>query len=178
MKMDERIETKKMKQDLQKVIESHGLHPKKESKAYRKWDGETPYSMHPIWCAMTILTETELDEEIRMEGYQALLYHDILEDTTVNLPDWISERVRELVAEMTFPGGSRQEMNEIWNKPRETRLCKLYDKVSNLMDGSWMDSTKRQEYENYTKRLCEDVERNYGELNITRIARGIVEGRK
>ena len=63
---------------------------------------------------------------------------------------------------------------EVLNKSPEIRLLKLYDKTSNLMDGIWMDEEKRERYVEYTSRLCQDVEQNYGELNITRIARAII----
>ena len=49
-------------------------------------------------------------------------------------------------------------------------LC-IYDKVSNMMDGIWMRSERRQRHQTHLRKLCEDVERNYGELNITKLAR-------
>lgn len=161
-------------EDISYIIQAHQFHPRKSSKAYRKWDGETPYSMHPLWCATTILTETSLDEKTRIEGCYTLLYHDVLEDTTLPLPPGLEKRIQDIVKDMTFPGGSEQEIKEIWSKPKEIRLYKLYDKVSNLLDGNWMNSEKRKNYEEYTLRLCLDVENNYGSLNITRIARAIV----
>ncbi len=87
--------------DLNYIIEAH-----KQSldikKATRYWDLKTSYSIHPIWCATTLLHETSLPEELRQDGYQALLYHDILEDTFFPLPEWLSERVQGLVKNMTF----------------------------------------------------------------------------
>jgi hypothetical protein len=38
-----------------------------------------------IWCAMTIMTETMLDESARLNGYLALMWHDVLEDTHAQL---------------------------------------------------------------------------------------------
>jgi (p)ppGpp synthase/HD superfamily hydrolase len=161
--------------DITYVMNAHQNFAKKPNKAYRKWDGKTPYYNHPIWCATMITTETFLDEKTREEGIQALLYHDLIEDTNMPLPNWLSDQVEELVLEMTFPEGSIQEMEEIWEKPPEIKLYKLYDKVSNLLDGSWMNEEKRQTYEKYTERLCEEVENNYGTLNITKMMRGMVE---
>ena len=129
--------------------------------------------MHPIWCAMTILHETSLPEELRRDGFQALLYHDVLEDSQLKLPDWLSERIQTLVGDMTFES-SQQEMIELWSKPEDVRLLKLYDKTSNFMDGVWMDKEKRKRYAENILKLCDDVEKGYGELNITRIARAIV----
>ncbi len=151
-------------------MDAHTNHARKPNKAFRKWDGKTPYYIHPIWCATTIATETKLDETVRNEGIQTLLYHDLLEDTTKELPEWLSPRIKYLVEEMTFEDGSKQEMKEIWNKPNEVKLYKLYDKVSNLLDGSWMDEEKRKNYENYTGKLCEEIKKMCGDLNIVKMA--------
>lgn len=164
-----------MIKELTFTINAHRNNPKKPSKAFRKWDGKTPYAIHPIWSAMTIMTETTLDEKTRQEGYLTLLYHDILEDTNVKLPIDTPKRIEHLVKEMTFEGGSEEEMRLIWDKSQEVRLYKLYDKVSNLLDGTWMTREKREKYEGYLERLTQDVERNYGTLNITKIARAIGE---
>lgn len=160
--------------DVDYVIEAHRDHSAEPHKAFRKWDGKTPYHVHPIWCATMIATETTLDDKTREDGVLTLLYHDVLEDTNRPLPDWLSLRVKTLIGEMTFRKGSSQEMQEIWEKTQEVRLYKLYDKVSNLLDGNWMNDEKRKACSDYTRRLCEDAERNYGILNITEIGRAIV----
>lgn len=53
------------------------------------------------------------------------------------------------------------------------RLLKLFDKVSNLLDATWMKRDKWKAYVCHTLRLTDDVERAYGDLNIVRIARAI-----
>lgn len=153
-------------------IRAHASQATKPSKAVRKWDGKTPYSVHPIWCAITIMTETTLPEKIRTLGAEALLLHDILEDTTAKLPDDTSAEVRTLVEGMTFES-SDEEMKLIWDRSLEIKLFKLYDKVSNLLDGSWMSFERRNRYAAYLLRLCDEVESHYGKLNIIRIARAI-----
>ena len=160
--------------DIDYVIQAHQDYPRKPSKAYRKWDQKTPYFMHPLWCASTISTETTLDAKIREEGILTLLYHDILEDTTRALPHWLSKEVQQSILNMTFQGGMSQEIRDIWNKEPKIRLYKLFDKVSNLLDGSWMDAEKRRVYGEYTQQLRQDVEQHYGILNITRIAERII----
>ena len=154
---------------------SHAEQPEKPSKAVRKWDGRTPYGIHPTWCAMTLLAETNLPESFREAGAQALLFHDILEDTTAELPEGTPDEVIRLVKEMTF-ASSDEEMQQIWSKPIEVKLLKLYDKTSNLLDGSWMSIEKRDRYGIYLLDLCAEVERHYGEfkLNIVDIARAVV----
>lgn len=169
--------------DINYVIRAHSSCPREPHKAYRKWDGKTPYSIHPIWCGLTILTETTLSERDRHDGALALFYHDIAEDTTAPLPRWLSEEVVRLVHNMTFFGGFKEEVDGIWSKSPFVRLLKLYDKVSNLLDGrdTWMpkkdDPLYRQKYEGHTLQLCADAEKNFGKLNITIIARKILEDR-
>ncbi len=153
-------------------ITGHADYATKPSKAIRKWDGKTPYGIHPVWCAMTVLTETSLPEDLRVRIAQALLFHDFLEDTTAKLPDMLTDGVRELVDEMTFES-SAVEMQEVWSRSAEAKLAKVYDKTSNLLDGSWMTQEKRAQYADYLLRLCEVVEKAYGPLNIITIARAI-----
>jgi len=160
------------------TLKAHGDCARKPSKAFRKWDGSTPYAVHPLWCATTLLHETALPEELRVRGAEALLYHDILEDTTLELVDFYnrhtSVEVMRLVVDMTFKGGSSEEMLLVWQKSAEVRLLKLYDKVSNLLDAAaWMDAVKLERYRQYTRRLADDVAANFGELSIVKIARAI-----
>lgn len=155
------------------AIATHDQHAKTANKRIRKWDGKTPYGVHPTWCALTLLFETKLPEDLRERGYLALLLHDILENTSAALPDDTPPEVRVLVEEMTFPGGSAQEMLEVWGKSPECKLLKLFDKVSNLLDATWMNAEKRATYTKYTLLLTDEVEQNYSNLNITRMAHAI-----
>lgn len=166
------MDAKKLSGVIAYSVFSHAERPTKPSKAVRKWDGRTPYGVHPVWCGVTLLQETALPEEIREVGAEALLFHDLLEDTTVDLPEGTSPRVRELVEGMTF-ASSDEEMEKVWERSPEIILLKLYDKVSNLLDGVWMIPEKRERYRAYTYRLADDVESHYGILNIVRIARAL-----
>src|SRR5687768_6680117 len=109
--------------ELRDVIElsyrAHTLHPLEPKKATRKWDRRTPYFAHPVWCATAILHEPMLPEALRRRGSQALALHDVLEDTTLELPASISPAVRRLVQGMTFAGGSAEEMEAVWSRPAE-----------------------------------------------------------
>lgn len=156
--------------DLDYIIEAHTNKSKQPEHRFRNWDKRTPYYVHPIWCAAMIRQEPSLTEEVRRVGSQALLYHDVPEDTTAELPQWLSIEVKSLIGNLTF-NSSEDEWKNLWSKEKSVRLLKLYDKVSNMMDGVWMKPERRQQHQTHLKRLCEDVERNYGELNITRFAR-------
>ncbi len=66
----------------QYMVNAHTNFPRKASKAFRKFDGVTPFWVHPSWCATAILAEESLPEELRMRGAHALLLHDVVEDTS------------------------------------------------------------------------------------------------
>lgn len=155
------------------VIASHRDKAKESSMRFRKHDGETPYGIHPVWCGLTILSELSLPKELRYNGALALLYHDFPEDTFAELPDELPEIVTHWISQMTFYGGSVQEMRDIWNKETEVKLFKLYDKVSNTLDGIWMDAEKRKVHNAYLSKLAELAEETYGNLNIVKIARAV-----
>ncbi len=161
-----------MKPAIEYAIDAHTQHPKTPDNSVRFFDRITPYAVHPIWCAMTLLTETQLPFEIRHIGYQALLWHDILEDTQVTLPENTEAEVRKLVEEMTFESLSA-EREQIWERSDTAKLLKLYDKVSNLLDASWMSPVKRGQYVAYTLELTAFVENKYGELNIVKLAQAM-----
>lgn len=153
---------------------SHADSPRKPKNAFRKTDGRTPYAMHPTWCALSLLHETSLPEALRVRGAYALIFHDILEDTTVSLPDGTGPEIATLVDAMTFPGSSAQEHVELWDRPAEVRLLKLFDKVSNHMCPFPTTPEKSAAAHAHLTRLVEDVEAQYGVLNITRIARALL----
>ncbi len=155
------------------IADAHQNHALSEKKAVRLWDGESPYFMHPVWCAATLATETTLPKEIREKGMIALLYHDVPEDTTVVLPDTVPLEIMQLIDGLTFDG-FYQEVEEIWKRPPEVRLLKLYDKVSNLLDGSWMPEEILSLYLSFTQQLVDDVRNHFGELNIILMASAIL----
>lgn len=154
------------------AIIAHSRHPKTPKDAVRFWDNLTPYAIHPIWCATTLLTETGLPEKTRYDGYQALLFHDILEDTTLPLPENTTDDVRQLVRGMTFENFA-EEREKINLCGDTVKLLKLYDKVSILLDAVWMDDEKWNRLVEYTVMLCDFVNQKHGELNIVKIAKAV-----
>ena len=169
-----KINAEDLEKSIRYAITAHSKYPNVPENSTRKWDKKTPYSVHPIWCAMMLLTETTLPEKLREAGYQALLYHDVLEDTTAKLPEGLSSYVTNLVKDLTYRN-SGAAMHEIWEKSKEVRLLKLYDGVSNLLDGIWMDKSKKIKKFEHVRKLADDVEKNFGELNIVKIAKGLTK---
>jgi hypothetical protein len=117
------------------TVEAHTRFAKSENDKIKFWDHATPYIIHPIWCAMTLLTETTLPENIRNTGYKVLHGHDILEDTALKLPEGLDVSVRALINKMTFESFD-DEKKRVWEHSLIAILLKLYDKVSNLLDGT------------------------------------------
>lgn len=163
------------KEILRSITHAHTAHSgyaNTQEDTVRFHDRSTPYIVHPLWCAASLLQEPLLPLEFRRMGSMALLWHDTLEDTALGLPSDAPEKVIELVQGMTF-SSFVEEQEHLWDRPLEIRLLKLYDKVSNLLDGAWMKGEKWNAYVRHTLRLTEDVEHAYGGLNVVKIARSI-----
>jgi len=133
-----------------------------------------PYFTHSVWCAMMILLDTQLPGRIRIPGAEALLLHDVLEDTTSPLPKSVSDEVRHLVEEMTYKGGFDEEKSAVLKKPPFIQLLKLYDKIATLYDGD-LDKTRYKEWTEFSQKLAKTVEKEYGELNIVLLARELIK---
>ncbi len=158
------------------AVGAHDAHAREERDKIRFFDGETPYGIHPAWCAMTLMFEPKLSREIRIYGGQALLFHDVLEDTSASLPEDLPPEVVRLVKEMTFDSFAVEE-ETIWQKEDVIKLLKLYDKVSTLLDcDAWMKPESLSEYKKYVIHLTDEVERIYGDLKIIQIARLLAGG--
>lgn len=74
------------------VADAHQEQVLPTAKALRTFpSGEkNPYFTHSLWCSMMLLLETQLPESIREPGSLALLFHDVLEDTSASLPETLS----------------------------------------------------------------------------------------
>ena len=162
-------------EDIVNVWKAHDQLAIKEEGRYRKFDPSVPYAAHPTWCAMAIWCEPLLPSELRHLGATALEYHDVTEDTTSELPANLNPKVLEYISDMTYVGGSEQERAQIWSKSKDVRLFKLYDRVSNMMDSSWMEDAQRATHFRYLERLNQDVKQNYPGLNISAFADALIK---
>jgi len=115
-----------LKKHINYIINAHTLYPKTARNKSRYWDKKTPYYIHPIWCAMTILTETSLPKNLRENGAIALLYHDVLEDTNAKLPKSLNKKIKSYVEQLTFYKGFEEEKKLLLDKTIEIKLLKLY----------------------------------------------------
>lgn len=171
------METLDLRDHINNIIDAHSVwNSSFPEKAFRKFDGLTPYFVHPIWCATTIATENFLPKELRDLGFLVLLYHDVLEDTIYTEKSLLrlnlSTEVICHIKNMTFIDNA-DEMINVWAKEPRIRLFKLYDKVNNLINVDGWPKEKIKLYIEYAEKLAKDVENNYGKLNIHYIFEGI-----
>lgn len=164
--------------DIDASASAHEQRAREPKNRVRKWDGKTPYLVHPTWCAMTVYHETRLPERLRLLLAQTLQWHDVPEDTTrEKLPLYLSGTCRRAITQMCFDGGFAEELTELWKRGPIIILAKLYDKVSNWMDGVWMSEEERNRLRTHILNICDVVElryAKYGPLNIVIIARALV----
>lgn len=178
------MDYKKFLQYVELVARAHTEYPNKFGRPMRKLPNgdENPYFTHSLWCAMMILMEPQLPENIRVPGALALLFHDILEDTTIELPSDLTEEVKNLVQEMTISkdpefnySGFEKERTIIFDKPIIIQLLKLYDKTATLYDGD-LSERRYKDWTDFTEELAQNVEKEYGKLNIVLLAEQLIQG--
>lgn len=157
------------------AIQAHSRLAKNENKRYRKFDHKTPYAIHPIWCALTMMHEISIPESIRTIYVQALLFHDVLEDTNASLPDYLSEQTKKLVQEMTFASSQEEHDLIISGKMRpEIMFLKLYDKISNYMHTDPNDEARQIRYREKISILYDSVSKHFPKVYILKIARELI----
>lgn len=157
------------------VFHLHSNFAKTPEKASRKFDGKTPYGVHPTLAAMLLLHEETLPEDFRVLGAQVLLGHDLIEDTTASLQGWCKEPdVESLIRELTFAENQDSSV-EIFNRSAVAILLKFYDAVVNLMCTGKMDPKRREERRARAMEHLIWVETRHPELEIVKIAHGLLD---
>ena len=163
---------KMLQSDMARVVTAHSANALEGADVVRRFDKLTPYAVHPVWCAMTIMQEPKLSPQLRYTGARVLLFHDFKEDTRAQLPADITAEEECLIDAMTF-NDLNHEMEEIWSREKLVWLLKLYDKTSNVADGSWMTKDRRKQVVDYVLHLANAVEERWGSLNIGRFSRAL-----
>ncbi len=154
---------------------AHANHSRPGAKTHRlfKSGEKVPYYGHTLWCAMMLMMESAIPATIREPGATALLLHDVLEDTTVPLPEDVTPEERALVDDMTYHGGFDEEKTAVLSKSPFIKLLKLYDKTATMYDGC-LGPRRFVEWTAFTECLAADVEKEYGALNILPLARNLI----
>ena len=142
--------------------------------------GKIPYLTHPLWCSLIFLNDALIPFKLRNVGFETLLLHDVLEDTSAKLPNWVGKDVRKLVDEMTFsapPGKDPwdEEKKVLLKKPAFIKLLKLVDKLASMYDLDVIPKNKKV-WKKITAQLLKDVEKRYGQIRVGQIGKAILRG--
>ena len=153
---------------------TYSAHQEHCTKKDFRQEGKVPFVVHPIWCAMMIINDTRVPYEERRIGYQAMLLHDVLEDTSLPLPEWVEPEVVELVKAMTHD--TWEEEQDIDKKSSLIQYLKLCDKTASMYDENVRpDPERRRQWKELMQRLLEKVEKNYPDCRVVTTARSVME---
>lgn len=176
------MDEKKLAAYLQIVIIAHQQKTNQFGKPTRALMGgeQNPYFSHPLWCFSMLLAEPKLPESIRIPGALALLFHDVLEDTTEPLPNDLPENIKQLINQLTVEKEAKyhyssweKEKLTILHKPIHIQLLKLYDKTASLYDRA-IAPQRYPEWIAITSKLANNIEKTYGKLNIVMLTHAVI----
>lgn len=168
------LSAKKLARILSDVMLIHSEFARTPEKAFRRFDGVTPFGIHPVMGGLLILHEENLREKKRVTMATAFFGHDFKEDTTKRLPAWARKpEVKKLILGMTFKKGE-DKFVEVWNRGNSVILLSFYDNVLNLMCAKKMKAERRAEYRKQVRRQLVYLEPRYPRLEIFKIAKGFV----
>jgi len=166
-----KIKHKDFKKLLDFVYKAHQEH---NTKCDFRQKGKVPFIVHPIWCALTLLNDQRIPFKERKIGYQILLLHDVLEDTSLDMPNYVDSKVVKGVKEMTH--SSWEEEQNISKKSNFIKLLKLCDKIASMYDETVKRGPKRRrEWKILTQKLLKDVENHYGNIQLVILAKAILK---
>jgi hypothetical protein len=77
---------------------------------------------------------------------------------------------------MTF-ASLDEEFERVWERSDMAKLLKLYDKVSQFLDGTWLSDTRWNQLVQHTRKLEQFVTTTYGVLNIVMLSRVLAQPR-
>lgn len=160
--------------DLKRLLNlAYSAHQEHNTRKDFRQDGKVPFVVHPMWCALTLLNDQRIPFAERELGYQALLLHDILEDTNLEVPDFVEPKVIECVKEMTHD--SWEDEQNIASKSNFIKLLKLCDKIASMYDETVrQEPQRRKEWKILTQKLLDDVEKHYGNIRLVTLTKAIL----
>lgn len=170
------IKSEKFKQLLDfayKAYQEHNI----THQEYRQ-SGKVPYMTHPLGSALLLLADTTIPYKERELGFKILVLHDVLEDTSLTLPDWLESKVKRGVEDMTYCGPNSLEDKMQWlnGKNHFTKLLLFYDSFWSLYERHVGGPPFRKSlWKKAVLSLKSDVEKHYGDIRIVQIARAVAK---
>ena len=153
-----------------KAHQEHGIH---DNEIYRE-KGRFPYVLHPIFCANLVIFDNRIPFEQREIGFKALILHDVLEKTSLELPDWVEPEVKEAVQELTFKSFS-DAIRKVPRKKPFIKLLILADTLSTLYEEHIETFYRRKIWKTGVWMLTRDVEAKYGNIRIVQVSKTILK---
>jgi len=102
------------------------------------------------------------------------MLHDVLEDTSLPLPEWVSPEAKELIEQMTHE--SWEEEQKIEGKEPIIHLLKLCDKLHTMYEETLRpDPTRRREWKELMQKLLESVNLHYPKCRVSTFAQAIID---
>ena len=139
--------------------------------------GMYPYIIHSMWAACTLIMDPKIPKEERIIGYQILVLHDVLEDTSKKLPDWVSDEVKAGVQSLTH-NNWQEEQEAVTHYTPFLKLLKLCDKMQTMYELAINDPIKARQWKTLIKNLVRDVEAHYGKTKVVVTANALLEDTK
>lgn len=161
------------------AFEAHQLNVNEHGSTTRQHQQENvPFVVHPYWCALMILNDTSIPRKQRELGFKVLLLHDVVEDTTLPLPNDLLDEVVQLVGEMTYKNFA-EEKELVPHKSTFVQFLKVIDKVATIYDnygeGGFLKSERKKEWRQYTELLLKNTEVDFGHTQSYKVAKTIVD---
>ncbi|MFW9878362.1 MAG: hypothetical protein ACFFG0_35215 [Candidatus Thorarchaeota archaeon] len=129
--------------------------------------GNIPFIFHPLWCASVLINDTKIALKEREIGAKALILHDILENTDLDLPNWVEKDVKEAVEKLTFDK-DENTIKEIITMSSFVKLLFLTDLLASMYENH-VSKPKRKIWKLLVKLLLNDVKKHYGNIRIVQI---------
>jgi hypothetical protein len=139
---------------------------------YRQ-NGKIPFMMHPLWCASILVTDTRIPYDERETGFKALILHDVYEDTSLELPDWVEPKVKNMVKELTFKN-SDHALKTAQSKPINVKLLLLVDGLSNMYE-EHVTLKRRKIWKQKVKAVTKEIEAHYGNIRVVQLAKAMIQ---
>ncbi|NQV00283.1 MAG: hypothetical protein HQ538_06105 [Parcubacteria group bacterium] len=160
--------------ELKKYLDfAHEAYEGESSKSKYRQKGSVPFIFHPLWCASILINDTKVPLKEREIGCKALILHDVLENTDLELPNWVENNVKVIVDKLTF---NKDEIigKEIITMSPFTKLLFLTDLLASMYDNQ-VSKPKRKIWKLLTRLLLIDVKKNYGNIRIIQIGNTIYQ---
>ncbi|MBP9815960.1 hypothetical protein KBD09_01835 [Candidatus Woesebacteria bacterium] len=136
-------------------------------------EGKVPYIFHPLWAAISLMTDTQIPYEEREKGFKILILHDVLEDTSLELPSWVPQDIQQGVEELTFKDWDDAKQ-AIPSKSTFIKLLLLYDSLSSMYE-LHVSERKKHWWKEKVISLTNEVQAHYGNIRAVQMGKAISE---